>query len=140
MKKDPKSSVVLNTYGNVLLQLNRIDSAYGIITRSYLIDSTNMETRQLFGMASLQKNDFAQAQSIFSKLVEDNPEYPKTYFYLGLAQMGSGQIDAALMNLSKSSQDPEIKSMAFKYMGDIYMKQGKQQEAMKLYQQAGIVQ
>ncbi len=138
--KDPKSTVVLNTEGNVLLQLNRIDSAYKIITRSYLIDSTNMETRQLFGMASLQKNDFNQAISIFSKLVDENPDYPKTYFYLGLAQMGTGQIDAALMNLSKSSQDPEIKSMAFKYMGDIYMKQGKQQEAMKLYQQAGLVQ
>jgi tetratricopeptide (TPR) repeat protein len=97
-----------------------------------------METKQMYGMVCLQKNDFATAQTLFNQLIQANPQYPKGYFYLGLAQLGSGNPQQALNNFNTASQDESIRQACYKYMGDCYMKMGNQTEAMKLYQAAGV--
>jgi tetratricopeptide (TPR) repeat protein len=138
LKADPKNTSILNTTGNILMQLGRLDSAALYINQSYKIDSSNMETKQMYGMVCLQKNDFATAQTLFNQLIQANPQYPKGYFYLGLAQLGSGNPQQALNNFNTASQDESIRQACYKYMGDCYMKMGNQTEAMKLYQAAGV--
>jgi tetratricopeptide (TPR) repeat protein len=97
-----------------------------------------METKQMYGMIRLQKNDFATAQKIFTEMIQANPQYPKGYYFLGMAQLGSGNAQQALNNFNTASQDESIRQNCYKLMGDCYMKLGNQQEAMKLYQAAGL--
>jgi tetratricopeptide (TPR) repeat protein len=137
LKADPKNTGILNTAADILMQLGRIDSAEAYVNRSWSADSSAMETKQLYGMMRLQKRDFGTAQIVFTQLVQANPQYPKGYFYLALAQLGSGQAQQALGNFNTSSQDPELRQAAYKYMGDCYMQLGNQQEAARLYQAAG---
>lgn len=137
LKADPTNSQILNTTANVLLQLGRVDSAETYINLSYKVDSSNMETKQLYGMVRLQKGDFSTAQRLFTELIQQNPQYAKGYYFLALAQLGSGQAQQALTNFNTASQDESIRQACYKYMGDCYMKLGNQQEAMKLYQAAG---
>ena len=138
LKADATNTSILNTLGNILMQMGRVDSASAYITKSYSIDSSNMETKQMFGMLKLQKGDFATAQTLFTQMIQENPQYPTAYFYLGLAQLGAGNAQQALTNFNTASQDPAIRQNCYKYMGDCYMKLGNQTEAMKLYQAAGM--
>lgn len=138
LKADPTNTSILNTQGNILMQLGRIDSAEKYINQSYKIDSSGMETKQMYGMIRLQKNDFATAQKIFTEMIQANPQYPKGYYFLGMAQLGSGNAQQALNNFNTASQDESIRQNCYKLMGDCYMKLGNQQEAMKLYQAAGL--
>ncbi|HPI53320.1 MAG TPA: tetratricopeptide repeat protein [Chitinophagaceae bacterium] len=139
LKADPTNIEVLNSLSSIYLQTGKIDDAYSKLSTAYQLDSSNVETRQGFGMAALQKGDNGTAQTLFTGLIAENPDNPSPYLYLGIAQMQSNQLDQALLNLSRAAQYPDLKTMAFKYMGDVYMKQGNQQQAMNMYQQAGLV-
>jgi tetratricopeptide (TPR) repeat protein len=138
LKADPKNTSILNTVGNILMQLGRIDSAEQYINKSYQADSSNMETKQFYGMMRLQKNDFATAQTIFSQIIQENPQYARAYYFLGMAQMGAGSMQQALNNFNTASQDESLRQSCYKNMGDCYMKMENQAEAMKLYQAAGL--
>ena len=139
LKADPMNIAVLNSLSNIYLQTGKIDEAYAKLSVAYQLDSSNVETRQGYGMAALQKGDNATAQTLFTGMINENPENPSPYLYLGIAQLQSNQLDQALLNLSRAAQYPDLKTPAFKYMGDVYMKQGNQQQAMNMYQQAGLV-
>lgn len=139
LKADPTNIAVLNSLSNIYLQTGKIDEAYAKLSIAYQLDSSNVETRQGYGMAALQKGDNATAQTLFTGMINENPENPSPYLYLGIAQFQSNQLDQALLNLSRAAQYPDLKTPAFKYMGDVYMKQGNQQQAMNMYQQAGLV-
>lgn len=138
LKTDNNNTSILNIAGNILLQLGRVDSASNFISKSYTIDSSNMETKQMYGMLKLQKGDFASAQVLFTQLIQSNPQYPTAYYYLGLAQLGAGNPQAALNNFNTASQDPSLTQNCYKYMGDCYTKLGNIVEANKLYQAAGL--
>lgn len=138
LKADANNTTILNTIGNVLMQLGRTDSAATYINKSYSVDSSNMETKQMYGMLKLQQGDFGTAQQIFAQMVNANPQYPAAYFYLGMAQLGASNAQQALNNFNTASQDPSLRQNCYKYMGDCYIKLGNQAEAMKLYQAAGM--
>jgi tetratricopeptide (TPR) repeat protein len=138
LKADANNTSILNTLGNILMQMGKIDSASAYIERSYAADSSSMETKQMYGMLKLQKGDFGTAQIMFTQMIQANPQYPTAYFYLGLAQLGAGNAQQALTNFNTASQDPSLQQNCYKYMGDCYMKLGNQTEAAKLYQAAGM--
>ncbi|MBL7766393.1 MAG: tetratricopeptide repeat protein [Chitinophagaceae bacterium] len=140
LSKDPKNTTILNICGNILMQTNRIESAAKYINQSYQLDTSLTETKQMYGMVKLQSGDFATAQNIFTQIVGQNPDYPRGYFYLAIAQMNLNNLQQALNNFNTASRDKEIQQACYKYMGDVYMKMGNQQEAMKLYQAAGVAQ
>ena len=138
LKADSNNTSILNLLSNIYLQTNRLQLAEPYINRSFSIDSSDIETKQLKGILSLQKNDFATAQTLFERVLQENPQYAKGYFYLGIAQMGTNQLDAALNNFNTASQDPNIRQGCYQYMGDIFMKKGNQQEAVRFYKLAGM--
>ncbi len=138
LSKDSTNTSVLNMVSNIYLQTNRIAEAEIYINRSYRIDSSGMETKQMKGVLCLQKNDFATAQTLFTQILNENPQYVKGYFYLAIAQMSMGNLDAALNNFNTASQDESVRTNCYRYMGDIYAKKGDQQRAMKFYQMGGM--
>jgi tetratricopeptide (TPR) repeat protein len=138
LTKDSGNTSVLNMVSNIYMQTNRMAEAEQYINRSYRIDSSSMETKQMKGILCLQKNDFATAQLLFSQLLSENPQYAKGYFYLAIAQMNLGSLDAALSNFNTASQDESVRTNCYRYMGDIYSKKGNQQQAMKFYQMGGM--
>lgn len=138
LNRDSTNTSVLNMVSNIYLQTNRMAEAGNFINLSYRIDSANMETKQLKGMMSLQQNDFATAQFLFTQILNENPQYSKGYFYLAIAQMSMGNLEPALSNFNTASQDESVRASCYKYMGDIYAKKGDQQQAMKFYQMGGL--
>lgn len=138
VQKDANNTSILNMMANIYMQTNRAAEAEKYIAQSYKIDSSNMETKQMKGMMSLQKNDFAGAQILFTQILTENPQYAKGYYYLGIAQMNLGNLEQAINNLNTASQDESIRANCYKLMGDIYNKKGDAQQAAKLYQMAGV--
>jgi tetratricopeptide (TPR) repeat protein len=86
----------------------------------------------------IQQRDFANAQILFSQIISESPQYAKAYFYLAIAQLNLGNDNQALNNFNTASQDESIRGSCYKFMGDIYTKKGDTQQAMKLYQMAGV--
>ncbi|HMN32494.1 MAG TPA: tetratricopeptide repeat protein [Chitinophagaceae bacterium] len=138
LKKDSNNTSILNLLSNIFMQTDQVQKATQFINQSYSLDSSNMETKQLMGVISLQNNDFAKAQFLFQQILNENPQYAKGYYYLGVAQMGTNQLDAALNNFNKASQDESIRQGSYKYMGDIFMKKGNPQDAARFYKLAGL--
>ncbi len=54
------------------------------------------------GIKALKAEDFAKAESILSKAVQDSPEDPQAVLYLGMAQEGMEQFDAAVTSYSRA--------------------------------------
>lgn len=138
LQKDSDNTNILNILSNIFMQTNQISNAENYIERSYKIDSSNIETKQMKGILSLQKNDYATAQLLFTQVLNENPQYAKGYFYVGIAQMGMGNLDQALNNFNTGSQDPSIRTACYQYMGDIFRKKGNDKEAARMYQLAGM--
>nr|MBP6315113.1 tetratricopeptide repeat protein [Chitinophagaceae bacterium] len=136
--KDSSNTGILNMMSNIYMQTNRPAEAERYITKSYAVDSSNMETKQMQGMMRLQKGDFAGAQILFTQILNENPQYAKGYFYLAIAQMNLGNLNQAMNNFNTASQDESIRANCYKYMGDIYAKNGDMQQANKFYQMAGV--
>lgn len=138
LQKDPDNTFILNTTANVLMQTGNIPEAESLVQRAYKVDSANLETKNLYGILAIQKNDFATAASIFASLIQQNPQYAQGYFYLGIAQQGLGNFQQALQNLNTASQDESLRRSCYKAMGDVYTQMGNTTEAAKLYQAAGM--
>jgi tetratricopeptide (TPR) repeat protein len=136
--KDSSNTSVLNMVSNIYMQTDRMAEAERYINRSYKIDSSSMETKQMKGILCIQQRDFANAQILFSQIISESPQYAKAYFYLAIAQFNLGNDNQALNNFNTASQDESIRGSCYKFMGDIYTKKGDTQQAMKLYQMAGV--
>ena len=138
LTKDANNTSILNLVANIYMQTDRLPEAEQYINEAYKLDASNMETKQMKGIISLQKNDFATAQVLFTEILNDNPQYAKGYFYLAIAQNGLGNLNQALSNFNTASQDESVRPNCYKYMADIYTKQGNIQQAQKFYQMSGM--
>lgn len=58
------------------------------------------------GLSLLEKEDFNQATPILEAFVDANPNHSEALWYLGLAQIRQGEIDAALINLLRLERLP----------------------------------
>lgn len=135
---DEKNTDMLNLIANIYSQIGKSEAAIPYIEKSYQIDATKPETIQMMGIVSLQKNDFATAQKLFTQIITENPQYAKAYMYLAMSQLGAGDLNNALSNFNTASQDEQIRLQCYRMMGDTYSKMGKATEANKFYMMSGM--
>lgn len=135
---DEKNTDMLNLIANIYSQTGNNEAAIPYIEKSYQIDATKAETIQMMGIVSLQKNDYAKAQQLFTQIITENPQYTKAYMYLAMAQLGAGDLNNALSNFNTASQDEQIRLQCYRMMGDTYTKMGKTTEANKFYMMSGM--
>lgn len=135
--KDPNNTSILNKLASLYLQTNNIPNANELANKSLNLNQDNLETINLLGMISLQKQDFNTAYNMFVKILQANPQYVQAYYYLGIAQQGMGQLNEALSSFNTASQIPQLSAACYKAMADIYSAQGNAEQANRLYQLAG---
>lgn len=78
--KDSSNTSVLNMVSNIYMQTDRMAEAERYINRSYKIDSSSMETKQMKGILCIQQRDFANAQILFHKSSAKVHNMPKPIF------------------------------------------------------------
>lgn len=65
------------------------------------------------GIEALQAEDFARAKEILASAVEQSPTDPQAVFYLGVAESGLGETDAAIQHLEKALElEPKLSDAA----------------------------
>jgi tetratricopeptide (TPR) repeat protein len=92
--------------GTALLRDKQIDRGQQIVDR-ILRNGDSAEARLLLGMAKLEALEYPAAIADLTKAVELNPHLPDLYWYLGQAQMASGDMTAARAAFEKElAQNP----------------------------------
>jgi len=106
-------SIVLGTIGTngaqqtktqqavALLESNRVEEAYDILTEAYAEDPDDIQTTFMLGMASLKLGKNDEAISYFEAILKDNPELPRVRLELARAYAANGETRKARNEFSK---------------------------------------
>lgn len=145
LAKDSTNVNVLTMTARVLMEMNRMDSAYMYADKAYAIDKTGLETKRVYGMALAYKGEGERARSIFKELVAERPDFVMAYYYMGMVEKGMGLYKDALVNFDKVAkayerQDPSVSAECYMHMGDIFKAQGDVAQANNMYQKAASLQ
>ncbi len=82
------------------------------------------------GMAALNKNQYEAAKKIFAKATQKAPGNPDTYYYLGVAELGLQNLEAARENFKHSlSLDPNHE-LALVSLGHLQLRSGAPADAV----------
>lgn len=64
-------------------------------------DPNSIPLRQRIGLTYFAMKDYAKAEECFRDILQRSPDEPNALFYLGLARIGKGEIQAALTDLTR---------------------------------------
>lgn len=145
LAKDSTNVNVLATTARVLMEMNKMDSAYMYASRAYGLDKTGVETKRVYGMALAYKGEAERARAIFKEIVAERPDFVMGYYYMGMVEKSMGLYREALVNFDQVAkaylqQDPSISAECYMHMGDIFKAQGDVQQANNMYQKAASLQ
>lgn len=145
LTKDSTNVNVLTMTARVLMEMNRMDSAYLYAEKAYGLDKTGLETKRVYGMALVYKGEGERARTIFKEIVAERPDFVMGYYYMGMVEKNMGMYKDALVNFDKVAkayerQDPSISAECYMHMGDIFKQQGDMNQANNMYQKAASMQ
>lgn len=130
---DENNTVILNKMANLCLQNGRVEDGLKWINKSYQLDNSKLETKQIRGLLHLQNNDAKTAISMFSQIMQENKDFNHGFYFIALAQQQLGQDNEALKNFKTASELlPNLKVECYQNMAQIYQKQGKTEQVQRL--------
>jgi tetratricopeptide (TPR) repeat protein len=88
------------------------------------------------GTEFLKKKQYDQALVEFSRDIEINPEYDRSYFHMGLIYSIQGKFDKAIPLYEKAIECNTKETAAMNNLGIIYYKMGKREKAKFLFEQS----
>lgn len=142
LAEDSTNLNVLSMTARVYMELQKMDSAYIYATKAYQLDNSGLETKRVYAMALSYKGENEQAHKLFEQIVQERPDYVMAYYYMGIIEMTMKRDQEAINNFNKvasayQQQDPGLAAECYKYMGDIFKRNGDVAQANKMYQLAG---
>ena len=96
----------------------------------------NVEQLYQQGIAAYDKGDFSEAESIFSQVVQIDPNDAVAYYNLGIVLDYQGKLDDAASSLQRAIQLDPNDAKAYYSLGIVLGRQGKLDDAVASYQQA----
>ncbi|MCB0697473.1 MAG: hypothetical protein KDC07_08925, partial [Chitinophagaceae bacterium] len=138
LDEDSSNINVLSMTARVLMELNRMDSAYTYAAKAYELDKTGVETKRVYAMILAYKGEGEKARSLFKEIISERPDYIAAYYYLGMVEKNMGMYQEALNDFNKVAQvmvqqDPGFAAECYTIMGDIFKSQGDAAQANKMY-------
>ena len=88
------------------------------------------------GKIHLHKMEFQRASEVFSKIVQDYPEWDKGYEHLGIAYVQSEKFKEAIQVLERGSEINRNNHQIFRYLGFAYFYISKPEEAISNFDNA----
>lgn len=123
---------LLNAAGFAAFQSNLSDLSASYYTKSYQLDSNNIQANLYLGMVRKQQRRFEEAIQYFNRLLLLKPGQPKYYKYMSDAYFGLKLEDSALSCLANAYRfGPSDLNIITAYSEVLYSK--------KMYEQASIV-
>jgi len=131
-KADPDNEIVNMVLVRYYLSMNRADSAGMLAERILAIDPNNVEAAVTKGQMLLAAGRAEEALRIFDDLIARYPDYIQLHYYKGQAHRSMGQLDAALSSYNIAMAVPEVRAACIRAMAEIFMQQGRTEEAQRL--------
>lgn len=105
IERNPSYATGYQLYAEYLRDMGRFDEALAMISQAQLLDPLSAFHRLVEGIILDLSGHPAEAIEQYQRLLELQPRYQMTHFYVGLARMQLGQYEAALASFAAA--DPE---------------------------------
>ncbi len=122
LEKNAFDSYLLADLGRNYFQEGNYQAALKILESAVSMDSQNLESRLLLGQTRMSMGDFLEAQSIFERILVDDPDYAKAlkllgevfdkqdrpaeaFYYLGLSYLKVNDLRKAVFNLKRAQKE-----------------------------------
>ena len=103
-KNDPK---ILNLYGIVQLQLNKINEAINSFERTILLDKKFIQGYNNLGNVYVKSGKLRKAVEMYNKVLSLKPDYPAGFNNLASAQSDLGELEDSIKNYENAlKHDP----------------------------------
>lgn len=138
LAEDSANINILTTTARVLMEMNRMDSAYRYAEKAFKLDNSGIETKRVYAMALSYKGEFERAHGLFEEIIKERPDYVMAYYYLAMMEMNMGRDQEAINNFNKvaaaaQQQDPSLAAECYQLMGDIFKRNDDATQANKMY-------
>lgn len=138
LEEDSTNINVLSVTARVLMEMNKVDSAYTFASKAYELDKTGVETKRVYAMVLAYKGEGQKARSLFKEIVTERPDYIAAYYYMGMVEKNMGMYAEALKNFNTvadatAKQQPGFAAECYTLMGDVFKAQGDMTQANKMY-------
>ncbi len=141
VENDPENSMAYSGMGLVYFQKRMMPRAKGFFVRALRLNPHDiMAMDRLGNILLVDEKKPAEAKDIYQRIVEELPAYPDGQYFMGSALYDMGQYEEAIPYLKRSAElDPNGYTQGFDALtlcGDIYLKEGRFEEALAIYETA----
>mgnify|MGYP000607088836 CR=1 FL=1 len=138
LQEDSTNINVLTMTARVLMEMNRMDSAYTYAAKAYELDKVGVETKRVYAMVLAYKGEGQKARALFKEIIAERPDYIAAYYYMGMVEKNMGLYQDAIKSFNTvasalTNQDPGFAAECYTIMGDIFREQGDMAQANKMY-------
>jgi len=138
---DNKSAAGHYLYAFILYRLGKIDSALASYKRAYKLDPNNLEAAAGIAQVYNYKKEYADAYDSIKKILSENKANIKVAQIFSRFCQTLDVCNQAIDYIKyitgpTSGLQPAVKNIAYFYLGDIYNKQKKYDDAFKAYEMA----
>ncbi|MBQ7529887.1 tetratricopeptide repeat protein [bacterium] len=141
IENDPENSMAYTGMGLVYFQKRMMPRAKGFFVRALRQNPHDvMAMDRLGNILLVDEKKPAEAKEIYQRIIEELPTYPDGHYFMGSALYDLGQTEEAIPYLKRCAElDPHGYTQGFDALtlcGDIYLKDGKFEEALAIYEEA----
>jgi len=138
---NPGRTDVHNNLGLVYLEMNNYDQA--LAEFNYCLKDLLYQKKHLpytnIGLTYLKMKDYNQALAALNRAIEIAPNYAEAYKQIGLVHLARQEYDPALDYLVNAARLNDKDPETFMYLGNLYVRLGKPDEAAQAYSQVAVL-
>lgn len=134
--RDEHRSAVLQRLTQLLLQQRRFPEALEYLALAAKSGLGGQETIRKIGLVHLELEQFDDAITIFSEMLEKDPSSANIRLYLGIAYEEKGELDKAYSEFNKISRNSSPYLEAVSHIAQILKEQGKTDAAIAVLKEA----
>ena len=136
LQKFPKSAILLNIQGAVLMGLGQLDLSVDAFKKALAIKPNFTDAYNNVGNAFKAMGKLEEALEAYNQALTVNPNYADAYNNMGVCLQDQGKLEEALEAYNKALAIKSDFAEAYSNMGVAYKKQGKLTEAIEAYNKA----
>jgi uncharacterized protein (AIM24 family) len=126
--------------GGDLLRRDRVEEARTEFEAALDIRPNDKKALGLVGLTCFRLNAYADALTVYRRLVDDYPEDPSYRLNLGLVHLKLGQADDAIVELQRTRELDPAMAKAVGYLGLAYARKGEYLAAYEAFSRVGQTQ
>jgi Flp pilus assembly protein TadD len=136
MAKNPRSWMVHNNYGVLLLERGEVDAAASSFIESIRLNPNHDQARLNLGMIAEQRGRLDEARAWYVDALRVQPVFPDAYYNLGRLSTKQGRPDEAIGHYRKAIEQDPKHDMAHVNLGMLYADGGDAARAAEHYRRA----